>query len=225
MNIAGADGSTKGWSVAYWNDHSEIILFSCTSIWEIFQRIPNLEILAIDMIIGLPETIHPGGREAEKEARKLLSPRGSVVFSAPCRDAIYAENYPQALEISRASSPQKIGLSKQSYLIGTKIREVDLFLQKNLHHSCTIKETHPELSFWEMNGKRSLPSKHKKEGRSLRIELLQQNNCYIYQANSEDDLDALACLWSAMRIKEKRACSIPRKAPLDRFQLPMQITW
>ena len=225
MNVAGADGSPSGWSVAYMDDSAQITLFSCPSIQDIFHIIPSITVLAIDMIIGLPEQTLAGGREAEKEARKLLSPRGSVVFSAPCRASIYAPNYLQALEMSRASSHEHIGLSKQSYLLAPKIIELDQFLQGNPYHHCAIKETHPELSFWEMNSRTPLPSKHTTEGREKRKELLQKHNCTVSSFQSKDDLDALACLWSALRIQKKEAHSIPAQIPRDRYQIPMHITW
>jgi predicted RNase H-like nuclease len=207
------------------NECRRITLVECVNISEVFHIFPKLERIAIDMIIGIPEATRKGGRLAEKQARALLSPRGSVVFSAPCRDAVYAQDYVEALRRSRASSPEQIGLSKQSYNIAPKIKEIDIFLRANPTRQSIVIETHPELAFWEMNGRTTLPSKHSPEGKFLRTKLLKCEHVYTSGALTKDQIDALACLWSAIRHTHKRSDRIPLEAPRDRYNLPMQITW
>ena len=221
----GIDGNPKGWSVAYRDSEERIQISSFPSLQEIGNCIPNVSIIAIDMIIGLPNTAEKGGREADREARRLLSPRGSVLFSAPCRDSVYATSYREALAISCSSTPQSIGLSKQSYLLAPKIRELDAFLRTHPSRKNIFKETHPELSFWEMNNRIPLPSKHSKEGALLRTKLLEKEGLLPVQKLSKDDMDALACLWSAIRIQNNQSNRVPKEASFDRFGIPMQITW
>ena len=222
--IVGVDGNPKGWSAAGLTGSGELTLASFSCVRDIFEAWP-VELLAIDMIVGLPERALKGGRAAEKEARKLLSPRGSVVFSAPCRGAVYASTYIKALEYSRQSSPDEIGLSKQSYNIAPKIRELDLFLRDNPELQQRVFEVHPELSFWEMNHRNPLPSKHKKEGKSKRKELLSLH-CLLPQKSVDVDmLDALACLYSAQRMRRGEAQRVPTEAHLDALGLRMQIGW
>ena len=225
MKIFGIDGAPNGWSVAYQDDKGEIVLSHTHSLKELFTRFPDASHIAIDMIIGLPAQAQKGGRLAEKEARKLLSPRGSVIFSSPCRDAVYAANYQDSLVINRKSSPDQVGLSKQSFNICPKVKEVDQFLLTNTQFQSRIYETHPELSFWEMNKQEKLQSKHSKEGREQRITLLKKFNLLPSGNLTKDDLDALACLWSAIRIQKKQSRFVPHEIPLDRFSLPMKITW
>jgi len=224
MYIAGIDGCKKGWSVAV-QIQEELTIEYHTSIAAMYAKHPNLEIMAIDMIIGLPKYSRKGGRSVEKEARKLLSPRGSVVFSAPCRAAVYAKNYEEALKTTRALSPDGVGLSKQSYNITPKIRELDQFLRGNPSLKTIIFETHPELGFWEMNGRNPLSSKHKAHGIEQRKQLLLAQGLRLDEAQSIDDLDALACLWTAARQHHKQAHNFFPAPPLDEFGLPMQITW
>lgn len=225
MNVFGIDGAPRGWSVAYRNPKGETLLTLVRDLDECMARFPDATHIAIDMIIGLPDKAKKGGRIAERQARKLLSPRGSVVFSSPCRDAVYAENYHDALDINRKSSSDQVGLSKQSYNICPKVKEVDLYIRTHTRMRSIIHETHPELSFWEMNQRQPLYSKHSKEGRVQRLDLLSQASLLPESTITKDDLDALACLWSAIRIQKKENQSVPADPPLDRFNLPMRIMW
>ena len=222
--IVGADGSSSGWVVAAKNRCGKIVIKEVGSIQAIFEHW-DVQTLAIDMIIGIPEQTQRGGRRAEREARKLLSPRGAVVFSTPCRAAVYASDYVQALELSRQSSPQNIGLSKQSYNITPKIRELDLFLRKHSKQRDCIFEVHPELSFWEMNKREQIPTKHSPEGRKKRMELLEEQGLLQQRSVSIDEMDALACLYSAIRIQSNQADCVPLEPVQDAFGLSMQICW
>ena len=225
MNIFGIDGAPQGWSVAYRQKDGKVHLTLVRNLNEFMERFPEATHIAIDMIIGLPDKAYKGGRTAEKEARKLLSPRGSVVFSSPCRDAIYAETYQEALTINRRSSSDHVGLSKQSFNISSKIKEVDQCIRTHTQLHSRIYETHPELSFWEMNQKTPLYSKHSKEGREQRVALLKESKLIPDMKLTKDDLDALACLWSAIRIQQEEANCIPHNPPIDQFKIPMRITW
>lgn len=78
-----------------------------------------------------------------------------------------------------------------------------------------VFEGHPEIVFLEMAGQRTLPSKHTGEGRRLRMELLSfyfpslPEEVAAYPSLVEDALDAFACLWTAGRITDGRACHLP----------------
>jgi len=224
MYLAGVDGNKKGWSVAI-NNNGSVTIEQHPTIMSIFAAHSQLQVMAIDMIIGIPTRPQKGGRAADQVTRKLLSPRGSVVFSTPCRAAVYAQSYQEALKLSRNASPQQIGLSKQSYNITPKIREIDQFLRNSPPPDCQIFETHPELGFWEMNQRLPVPSKHKLSGIETRKALLESFGFPLHFVQTIDDLDALACLWSAQRQLEKKAHSLFPSPPRDDFGLAMQITW
>ena len=137
---------------------------------------------------------------------------------------MYAENYLEAIEINRASCTDQVGLSKQSFHLCPKIQEVDQFVRQT-QFQADIFETHPELSFWEMNQCRALQSKHSNVGSKERKMLLQEAGLLPDINLTKDDLDALACLWSAIRIQKKESRCVPCDPPLDRFKLPMRIMW
>ena len=44
------------------------------------------------------------------------------------------------------------GLSRQAFAIAPKIKEVDDFLQSCPTAEVTVREAHPEICFWALNG-------------------------------------------------------------------------
>ena len=127
-------------------------------------------------------------------------------------NALMIVDLQEALQKSKDTPPDGVGLSKQSFYLLPKIRQIDEWLRKDSKLQKSIFETHPELSFWAI-GEQTAPSKHTTEGKDFRIQLLTQvgiwNESFFdiieqerKRANiiSKDDiLDALACLWSAYR--------------------------
>ena len=194
-------------------------------------------IIGIDIPIGLLDRAEKGGRACDREARRVLPyPRSSSVFSPPIRAAIRAKDYETALQINKVSSPDSIGISIQAFNIIPKIRDADLFAQKHLKSkSISIYEVHPELSFFEMAGKK-LESKHTNRGRSQRVELLGNQGFEIADLLSnlndnrklkEDDLlDATAVAWSCKRIAHgKHKTTQGTSNQFDDRGLPMSIHW
>ena len=229
MFVVGIDAAPSGWSAVF-RKNTEYFTQNYNTLLELVQEHHNIDVIAIDMIIGLPEIAKPGGRNTERSARKLLSPRSSVVFSAPCRSAVYAKTYQQALKYSRQSGKNAVGLSKQTYNITSKIRELDALLTTHPQLQSKTYEVHPELSFWELNTKKALSSKHSPQGRSTRINLLTRTDIPCSELikcakHTKDFLDACACLWSAIRIYEKQARHTPIPLERDKNGLRMQIYW
>ncbi|MCL6593222.1 MAG: DUF429 domain-containing protein [Alicyclobacillus sp.] len=71
------------------------------------------------------------------------------------------------------------GLSRQTWGIVPKIREIDLFLSEYPEARKVVRETHPEICFWALNGGRPLLySKTRKvereKGLAERLSLLQK---------------------------------------------------
>ena len=223
--IVGVDGCKGGW-IACCERDGEVWFEQFSHLMNLFDIYDDILVLAIDMIIGLPSVARKGGREADKVARQKLGKRASSVFSAPCRAAVYAENYPASLQASRESGPDRVGLSKQTFHIFKKVREVDRLLQQRGELCDRVLEVHPELSFWEMNDRQSIPSKHDPAGQQKRVDLLRLEGIR-FDASSliKDYLDAGACLWSARRILSGEHCCIPATDERDSVGLPMRITW
>lgn len=224
----GLDGCKKGWILIAKVDGNSWQAEVISSIQHMLQMFPSPEQVLIDIPIGLPFK-HP--RLADGAARKVLTRlRGSSVFPVPSRQSLQAENYRAACDINLQLMDRK--LSKQSWNIGDKILEVDSFVRS---HDYPIRECHPEVAFWALNGKEPMPfGKKTKEGQQDRLNLLQSywtaseeilEYCLSsYQRKvllADDILDALALTISATYPLQ----CLPDDPELDEENLPMEIVY
>ena len=160
----------------------------------------ELAAAAIDIPIGLPAT---GPRRCDIEARKLIGPRRSSVFPAPMRAVFPATSYEDAAARSREASGKS--LSKQTFAILPKIREVDRLLTSERQSS--MFEVHPEVSFTVMAGRPMAFPKRKPEGRRERLAVLRTvfSDIDDHAANelrgaaADDVIDAFVAAWTARR--------------------------
>ena len=187
-------------------------------------------IIAVDIPIGLSDA---APRAADRAARQFLGRRGSSVFPAPPRAALHASDYHDASARAFAASGKK--LSRQSFNILPKIREVDAALRHDPDVATRVFEVHPEVSFAVRNG--DLPMSEAKKspaGRAARLALLPGWASSAYQRALEetrrrdvahdDIIDALIALWSAARIAEGEARRFPAGGIVrDAAGLPMCI--
>lgn len=187
---------------------------------------------AIDMPIGLTDA---GPRQCEREARRLLGrPRSSSVFPVPARPLLSARGYAQACRIGLRVDGRKP--SRQSWGIFPKIRDVDDFLRSHEDFQARLWEAHPEVSFRALGG-RHAPAHPKKtpEVRRERERLIRsrfgpglreaQEGLPSGGWGMDDLLDAFAVLWTAQRIADGRAVSLPSHPPVDAFGLRMAIAY
>jgi predicted RNase H-like nuclease len=229
--IAGVDGCPSGWLCIF----EELPARSLSSkvfstIADLFAFAPQLQVLAIDIPIGLTET---GPRGCDLAARERLGKgRASSVFPAPIRLALQASNYPEACEASFRAQGKK--LSKQSWAIYPKIREVDQLLIDRPDLRERVYEIHPEVTFAEWNGSAILEPKRSGSGFLPRHELVTRHfgaDAFKTvralrsrsQAADDDILDAYAALWTGERIAAGTARSLPSDPPLDSTGLPMRM--
>ena len=95
--IIGADGCPSGWLCIFEELPTRRIgskIFP--TIADLFAAAPTVEVLAIDIPIGLTDA---GPRDCDVAARRLLGPiRGASVFAAPIRPALHAASYPDACD-------------------------------------------------------------------------------------------------------------------------------
>ena len=233
-HYVGLDGCRGGWIAVYWDGFAD----SSPKV-RVLRNIQDLEmsnigVCAIDIPIGFMDTVVEGGRLAEREARAFLKGKTSSVFSAPCRKALGAKSFEEALALNKENSqPRGLGLSRQSAALIPKLKEVDDFI--TVEFQDWIFESHPEVAFAIMNGNSAVISKKRlKAGASERIELLRANGFPIdnlVEPNgagqdwfTDDLIDACACAWSARRIFEGRAVSFPADPPRDARGLRMAIS-
>jgi predicted RNase H-like nuclease len=186
-------------------------------------------VTAIDIPIGLPSA---GARRCDTEARSLLGPLKSSVFPAPVRAALSTDSYESACLASKRASGK--GLSRQTYGILPKIRSVDVLLRQSPALLNSVREVHPEISFYFWNGKK--PLRHPKKsgfGFMERLALVEKvfgnaarevrEAVARKQATDDDILDAFAALWTAQRIHDGTAERVSARGDRDDFGLPMQI--
>jgi len=183
---------------------------------------------AVDIPIGLPAA-EP--RACDLEARRLLQRRASSVFPAPVRAALAAESYQTACDASERRCGKR--LSKQTYAILPKIRDVDAVLRHSPALKETVREVHPEVSFYFWNGEQPMEHpKHSGLGFAERLGLVEEvfgevtepiRQRFPRSAVADDDiLDALAALWTARRLYAGTAARLGT-GERDERGLPMQI--
>ena len=199
------------------------------------------------MPVGLPAHSPAKGRLAESAVRPLLGDRKSSVFRIPSRRAVEAsvaaepsdqrERFLHACRIARETSDDSKAFAKQGFYILPKVVEIDRFLRGHPDWIARVRETHPELAFWRLNGgqplklAKKIKSSVSAPGLDLRRDLLVKAGFareLVSQpapkgAAADDLVDALACAAIALRIEKGLAQSFPSSPPRDEFGLPMAI--
>jgi predicted RNase H-like nuclease len=229
--VSGADGCRAGWVVVTRDLATGAVTWRLGhTVQELFYDGPAPQIMALDIPIGLPER---GPRACDLEARQLLGrPRASSVFPAPPRPVLAARSYEEACAIRSCIEGKKLSL--QAWAIVEKIRQVDAALRADPGLRTRVREVHPEVSFYFLNGGRPLPhGKKSQAGREERSQLLGAVLGPWLQAalserrsleSAEDDiLDAFVALWTAERIAAGLARTIPAVPPTDNCGLRMEI--
>jgi predicted RNase H-like nuclease len=173
VKYIGIDGCKKGWflvslSESHWN--IEII----ENINQLNEHVDEEDIVLIDIPIGLQKSALVE-RKCDLQSRKLLGPkRGSSVFVVPLEQAIYCNTYKEGSLINRNITGRS--LSKQTWGIVPKIREVDIYLKDEHKPNRILFESHPELAFWSLNNYQSLQyNKKYSEGLSERLLILENH--------------------------------------------------
>lgn len=177
-------------------------------------------VVAIDIPIGL---LSSGARACDREARRLLGPRGSSVFPAPNRWMLdHTGDYAGLrahVSAQRTVGVELASLSAQGHGITPKIKEVDDWLAEHPSADLWLLECHPEVSFMALNGGRPLAAAKKTpEGKALRRAAIavafpdapaRLDVAADYWPRAQvgiDDLhDAYACLHSALAVLDGTA--------------------
>ena len=177
--------------------------------------IPDAEAIAIDIPIGLPAE---GRRLADIEAKLILGDRRSSVFYTPVRAALEAPDHATATRISTELTG--FGISQQSYSLRTKIFEVERWLPVA---PCGVWEAHPEVSFRFLLGQPASEAKKTWAGIIERQIVLYEAEIVLDRTSSavgakaaaDDMLDAGAMAWTAKRLIDGIARSIPEHPEFD----------
>ena len=232
----GIDGCRAGWFCVTLHEGDGWSCRVAPDAYALGALVTEVDSVLIDIPIGLPDS-GLDGRLCDREARQLLGRgRAASVFSAPARRTLAADNYPDALETNRKTTGR--GLSKQAWNIVPKIREIDTLLGDNRALQGVLRECHPELCFWALNGKQAMHfNKKKAQGQQQRLRVLErylpQCQALFEQACSEflrravardDIIDAMVCAVTA-RYGYGRYRTTPANPPLDGQGLPMEIVY
>ncbi len=222
MIVAGADGCRTGWVVCRRDGDDALDITVVKTLAEACER---LSILAVDMPIGLVDVPRPP-RTCEVAARKLLPGKASSVFPTPCRPALACTTHAEANALSKTLG---VGLTRQTFHLFPKMREVDALLRGNETLCPIVHEAHPELAFARMNGGQPVLSrKRRPEGFAERLELLARHG-FPWEPRSfpgaarDDVLDAMAVCRTALLIAQGRATRLGSEQERDRYGLPMNI--
>jgi predicted RNase H-like nuclease len=228
--VIGVDGCPAGWIAVIWGGSVEHRL--CASFAEVLAL--EGKIIAVDMPIGFQDIDCQGGREAERQARKLLIGRTSAVFPSPSRAVVEANPVSRALasEINLLHSNPTKSIGCQTFGIIRKMAEIDQVMSEELQRR--VHEAHPEVAFWAMNNREIvLQSKKQPDGRSIRHALLEKSGFPIAElprpdyrradVGPDDIIDACACAWVARRILDNKHIRFPEDPPRDAKGLRMEI--
>ena len=247
--VAGVDGCRGGWIVAIALPGKPPSVAVFPRFAALLDALPADAVIAVDMPIGLPDHCFHGGRGPESLVRPLLGQRQSSVFSIPSRQAVYTavvereteqawlDAHRAASAASRLTSTPPRGVAIQAFGLFSKIREIDALLRGDLSLTGRIIESHPELAFWRLSGRRPLllPKKVKNRvhppGMEERRALLVANGfdpAFVRQlpprgAGEDDFLDALAVLTVARRHAAGEAERFPDPPLRDAYGLPIAI--
>ncbi len=248
IEFVGVDGCRSGWFSVGFDSHCGYELKVFPAFSELIDYYRDAKLVLVDIPIGLMEG--PGGRECDQEARDRLRPlRSSSVFTAPTRQTVEQAasspgNYDWAKTVEQCATktegnPQGKGLSRQAFGIAPKIAEVDRLLRsRDSKATPCVREVHPEVCFWAMNGQKAMKSNKKEdEGEAERLRVLERYESrtrVIYGeacrrfvgggVGKDDILDALVAAVTA-RCGFGRPKTIPDCPPKDCKGLPMEMVY
>ncbi len=169
----GVDGCRSGWIAVSWDGKTlSGKLYGTLNDMTAEMAVDMApDMAAARMLVDIPIGLTNGSRELDGLARRMSS-RPSSIFPVPCRAAVYADSYAQASAVNFQHTGKKI--SRQSWNICSKIREMDELLRRDPSLRERIWESHPELSFELLAGEPLVHSKKTREGEAERTAILRQ---------------------------------------------------
>jgi predicted RNase H-like nuclease len=216
----GIDGIPRGW-VAVYIDENGGRRFGHSSCLDSLLTAPHSRAM-IDVPIGLPER---GDRRCDREARERVGPR---VFLGARWNLWNFPTFEDANAYYWYNGDK--GIPLQLWCIREKLQEVNVAMTPQ--RQSRLKETHPELVFWRLNGEAPLANKKTADGRKQLTCLLKQQGfehieTWLGQRRgtgiARDDLiDACACALAARGSTQRIPSNVPDR---DRRGLRMEIRY
>ena len=226
--ILGVDGAGGDWLVAEVEsgDYGFALFSSVFDLWEEYGD--EADLLLADVPIGLRNDGEP--RRCDREARKRV--RRGTVFPTPSRPALGESTYEEAKRKNELVTGGK-SLSRQTWNILPLIRQVDELLDKHPGACGVVRESHPEVCFWALNGRETVGSNKKTdEGYEERVGVLENHEPSArslvraaeeagVSVKRDDAVDAVALAVTARGEIE----TIPDDPPTDGRGLPMEMVY
>ena len=228
----GIDGCKDGWF--YFRFGGDTATFGVSAdIASILDDLPDDACALVDMPIGLRGR-GKKERQCDLAAREMLGPRRSSVFAAPVRPLLKAKDYQSALAQSRRLTGR--GLSKQSWNLVPKIRELDELLKARPELARQLFEAHPEVLFAGLAGGPMSANKTTRDGFMERMTILSilhpdaetlVASAFLahggFEATRDDVVDAFVLALCARKPTQLK--TLPEAPETDPRGLPMQMVF
>lgn len=234
--FVGVDGCKAGWLAVELGDGGRCEIRVFGDFRRLVQYFSSAALILVDIPIGLRDS-GPDERQCDREARRLIGPRSSSVFPVPVRQALREATFEEASRVNRAIRGK--GLSKQTWAIAPRIAEVDRLLATIPSERERVREVHPELLFWALNGRQAMAhNKKKRRGHTERLRVLSRFEASVEGAYADaldrwprkdvapdDVLDALAAAATARLGYPDKLQTVPEHPPRDSHGLSMEMVF
>ncbi len=212
--VLGVDAAARQWLGVLLTDGAYAGAALRPRVSHLLALYPDVTVVGIDIPIGLPIA---GSRPADREARRFVGPaRAASVFLTFPAEVLSAVSYEAACAVALDLVGEKP--SQQAWGLRHRIAEVAALAGSHGR----IVEVHPEVSFRALKGTPLLFSKHSWSGIAERRCLLQEAGIVLpddlpggERAGSDDVVDAAVAAWSAWRVAEGRAKTLPEVPSAD----------
>jgi len=187
----------------------------------------------VDIPIGLTGPSCPV-RPCDTLARRRLGPRAASVFPTPSRASLDCADYVSASKRNQQITGRR--LSRQTWNLVDKIRQVDMALGERQDAEPTVYESHPELCFAAFAGRPMVHYKKTEAGFGERLAVLDDccagsramvdvalDSVSRAQAAPDDVVDALV-LALAARLDPEDLETLPAEPDDDQIGRRMAIT-
>jgi predicted RNase H-like nuclease len=233
--FVGVDGCRGGWIAVTLRTGEMPEVSVHSDFGRLLDAAGKRALVSVDMPIGLPDFIGGGGRGPERIVRRFLGERQSSVFSIPSRAAVGAPSYADACRIALSTSDPPRKVSKQAFFLFPKILEIDALMTPELQSR--VREVHPEVAFWRLNGERPMSLPKKIGGRVNPAGIEQRRSLLVGAgfpdafltmkpprgAAIDDLIDACICAVTSQRVASGSAQSFPENPQCDSRGLHMAI--